>query len=114
MILLPEVYARDCDECRCMWYDDEGKPVTRNGKHLPRPCPPACHRCKKHQLGIESLWPENQRCLDLHTDATLGMTSSDRLTPGERQVLRLIHRKLERVGRMRLAADIAEVMHGRA
>ena len=96
-----------------MWYDDEGKPVTRAGVHLPRPCPPACHRCEKSRLGIESLSRQNLRLLDLHTDNEIGVLNPAQLSDGERQALRLIHHTLTQAERKRLAADIAEVLNGR-
>lgn len=96
-----------------MWYDDDGEPVTRNGKQLPRPCPPACHRCQKHKLGVEVLTPGNERLHGLHTDATMGLVTAGSLRLGERLALRVMQRTTDRAARMRLALDLGEVMHGR-
>lgn len=95
-----------------MWYDDEGRPVTRNGVHLPRPCPPACHRCEKKRFSIEAMNEANLRLYDLHTDLRLGLVDGKTLEAGEREALRLMQRTLERAERQRLAADLAEVMRG--
>lgn len=97
-----------------MWYDDEGRPVTRNGVHLTRPCPPACHRCDKARLKVEPLTEGNMRLYSLHTDATLGLLTPGELSSGEREALRLIERTLRRTERMRLAADLAEMTYGGA
>lgn len=112
LILRPDLYHRDCDECHRMWYDDEGKPVIRQGVHLPRPCPPACHRCDKHRLGVKALTRGNRRLYDLYTDLQLGLVQAQDLEAGEREALRLMHRIIQRAERQRLAADMAEVMRG--
>jgi hypothetical protein len=114
MVLRPDQYARDCDDCRLMWYDDDGKPITRNGKHLPRPCPPACHRCEKQRLGIVQLTEENVALFHLHTDARLGLLLVEDLSLGERLALQQIELTIRRAERMSLAGYIAEATHGRA
>ena len=43
MMSHPNVAFRDCEHCKKWWYDEKtGEIHKKNGRELPRPCPPPC------------------------------------------------------------------------
>ena len=64
-MLYPEVETFDCELCRSVVCDTDGKPHVWAGQQIPRRGPPPCEcnppgHCKKLDLGLEAFTPASE------------------------------------------------------